>query len=440
MLCQNCRTPSDAKLNFCGRCGQRLRSSDPTVSAELLKLTSLRPAKEYELWRARRKLRRVALCCLLLLLASAVFLGVSDFHLVSAVVHPQRSAKPSPLPTRAPSPPHTPDGIAWFYDLHGQSDAVAIHIRYLPIPAPGKAYVAWLINPHRPDQLLPVGPLVPNNSGTVAFQSEQSASFNTQAQDLRLLYTRMIVTAENTAPATERDKSDTGHPQGQAVLQGLIERNSLDGIAQLFITAAYTPNQVALLPGLHSQLRELDRWIANMLDALRNNNAANVHTDLLRLLYITEGANGPDVVGLNLLAQSAVTSAGDGSGLLPSSSSCQVTQNTCGYLELIRMVLQNLFTQEALSKNAMQPLLTTLSTMEQLARTIQQQALKLINVTEIDTSTRYALLRLSTLGDALLYGTDRDGDGSVDPVPGEAAAAQLYAYMQQVGAIRLMAV
>jgi hypothetical protein len=439
VLCQNCRTLSDAKLNFCGRCGQRLRNSTPTVSAQLLKLASPTSTKKYELWRARRRLRRIAFCCLLLLLVGTVLLVVSNLHIVQVMVHAQRPTKSSPLPTPTLSPRHTPDGIVWFYDLHGQSDGVAIHIRYLPMPAAGKAYVVWLVNPHRPDQLLPVGPLMPNSSGTVAFWSEQLSSFNPQTQDLRLLYTRVIVTAEDAASFIGRDKSGTGRPQGQTVLQGLIDSSSLDGITQLFITATYTPNQTALLPGLHSQLRELGRWIANMLDALQQNNAGNVHTDLLRLLYIIEGANGPDVQGLNLLTQSAVTSAGDGFGLLSSSSNCQVTQNTCGYLELIRMVLQTLFTQSALSKGAMQTLLTTLATMEQLTRIIQQQALNLVNVSGIDTSTRHSLVRLSTLGDALLNGTDRDGDGSVDPVPGEAAAAQLYTYMQQVGAIRLVA-
>ena len=39
--------------------------------------------------------------------------------------------------------------------------------------------------------------------------------------------------------------------------------------------------------------------------------------------------------------------------------------------------------------------------------------------------------------DALLNGSDINGDGNIDAVPGEAANAQLYGYLQQLGAIQL---
>jgi hypothetical protein len=85
----------------------------------------------------------------------------------------------------------------------------------------------------------------------------------------------------------------------------------------------------------------------------------------------------------------------------------------------------------------MHNLLTTLTTVDQLLHVIQQQLLLLVNFSTLDAPTRSSLGRLSMLVDTLLSGSDRDGDGSIDPIPGEAAVAQLYGYMQQVGAIRL---
>jgi hypothetical protein len=76
-------------------------------------------------------------------------------------------------------------------------------------------------------------------------------------------------------------------------------------------------------------------------------------------------------------------------------------------------------------------------TTDQLLRVIHQQLLALVGFTTLDTPTLSAIGTLDTLIDTLLNGSDRDGNDSIDPVPGEAAVAQLYGYMQSVGAVRL---
>ena len=101
------------------------------------------------------------------------------------------------------------------------------------------------------------------------------------------------------------------------------------------------------------------------------------------------------------------------------------------------MTLQTLATQGAISKATMHNLLTTLTTIDQLMHLIEHQTLALIGFTTLDTPTLSAIGTLSTLIDTLLNGSDGDGDGSIDPVLGEAAVAQLYASMQLVGAVRL---
>jgi hypothetical protein len=220
-------------------------------------------------------------------------------------------------------------------------------------------------------------------------------------------------------------------------LQGHIDRAALHELSQLFVNASSTPGQVALLSGLRSQMHELERWITNMQDSAQTNGIASMQADLLRLIYVVEGANGPDVARLNIPALNNITHEGDGFGLLSSSSSCSVNQHPCGYLDAIRMTLQTLSAQNAISKAAMGDLLITMTTIDQLLRVIRNQLLALVGFTTLDTPTLSAMGTLSTLIDTLLNGSDHDGDGSIDPVPGEAAVAQLYGYMQLVGAVRL---
>ncbi|MGZ3611463.1 MAG: hypothetical protein ACXVBU_15520 [Ktedonobacteraceae bacterium] len=325
---------------------------------------------------------------------------------------------------------HAAEGLVWFYDLQGQGDGVVLRLSYLPTPPKGQVYVGWLIDALRPDHLLAIGPLWPDKSGNVLFSSEQIPGFNAKNLDLRLLFTQGIVTAENAASRFKR-------PTGPTLLQGHIDRAAVNGLSQLFVTAPSTPGQIALMSGLRSQMHELERWITNLQDSKQANGVTSMQVDLLRLIYVVEGANGPDVARLDIDALPNITHEGDGFGFLSSNLPCSVNQHTCGYLDAIRVTLQTLATQGAISKATMHDLLTTLTTIDQLIHIIQRQLLALVGFTTSDTPTLSAIGTLSTLIDTLLNGSDRNGDGRIDPISGEAAVAQLYAYVQLVGAIRL---
>ncbi len=256
-------------------------------------------------------------------------------------------------------------------------------------------------------------------------------SFNANAQNLRMMFTQVAVTLENAETTFRR-------PVGPMVMQGLLNQNALGDLDLLFTSDPSTPAQVALLPGFHQQMRELARWVTNMLDAQQRNDVVAIHVDQMRILYILEGAQGANVLSLNLAKQPGVVGAGDGFGLLPSGTDCQANQSSCGYLAAIRTIVERLSTQGVVTDLTRQNLLTTLKTLEALAYNIQQQALSLLGFTTLDAPTLQSLALCTTQIDAMLNGVDRDGDSSSDAVPGEAAAAQLYTYMQQVGAIKLM--
>ncbi len=319
----------------------------------------------------------------------------------------------------------------WFYNVHGQDDGVALHLSSLPKLASGTVYIVWLINPLRPDQFLAVGPVIPDSHGEALVQSDRLPAFNTQVQNLRQIFTHVAVTLEKVGVQWVR-------PTGSPLLQGALDQTAQTDMLPLFTRSPYTPKQIALMPGLQTQTRELARWLENMLNAQQHSDAGSIHTDLLRFIYLLEGSHGADVARLHLASQEGVTSIGDGVGLLSTSeANCQRDQHQCGYLDLIDATVQTLMTRHLVPQTSAQHVLTALATMHQLAQNIQQEANNLTTLSKLNTPILHALTTLEVQTDALLNGRDIDGDGSIDAIPGEAATAQLYEYIQQLGAIQL---
>ncbi len=426
MQCRNCRSVCDENANFCSRCGLRLKGVSTAVKAAEASPASVvgvpatpHPAliSPHRSW-WRRPATLVAVVIIGLLLLNGSFLALLSAHSVS-VGHAQRKA----VPTSHPS------GVAWFYDLHGRSDGFALHLSDLPSLPSRHVYAGWLLNAYRPDQLLATGPLTRNSDGSSNFLSEQSATFNVAQQDLRPLFTQVVVTREQSGKTLQ-------HPQGPTILSGSISQNAVNAITPLFVSAAYAPSQTALLTGLRTQVDELVRWVANLHDSQRTNDLVGMRADLLRMIYIIEGNHGADVQSLHVLSLSNIKNEGDGFGLLSEVAPCQL-QQSCGYLDSLRLTLQSLANRHYITPSVLQALLTMLMTMQQLTQQIQQQALTLVQHLALNTSTDKAINLLMMLSSALQQGRDLDGDGHIDFVPGEASAAQFFAYVQYVGSIPL---
>jgi len=414
--CPNCRMVCDANLNFCGRCGQRLRGTAPaqqTGAVPPLRVSSA----------AHRRLPFVVMLCVCIL--SVLFaIGAGTFASIRSL-----ATRSTPLPSVS-TLVTKPEGTAWFYDVRGQDDNIEMYLTALPQLKGGLVYVGWLVNPYRPDQVLAVGPIIPDHKGTALVQSDQMQGFNGQAENLRRIFPRVVVTLEKAGEQWQK-------PGNTILMQGNIDQTTSTTLSPLFVRSAYTPKQTSLLVGLHTQTRGIARWMANMTEAQQRNDVATVRADLLRLLYLLEGTHGPDVARLNVAAQQNIVSAGDGVGVLSANAACKQEQHTCGYLDMLRATVQTLMTQQRVPQAVAQKVLTTLTTMKQLAQHVQQVALDLVTLNKLDAATVQKLTTLAVGIDTLLNGSDHDGDGSIDPVPGEAATAQLYGYAQQLGAIRL---
>jgi len=423
LQCPNCRMVCDTSLNFCGRCGRRLRGASPSVQAELLAPPTPLPASVSVPQRSMslRFLVMLGICILSVLFGIGA--GTVAFTHLSGGANTVTRTKVSLLPSKL-------EGVAWFYSVRGQDDGVALRLHSLPKLRNGTVYVGWLINPFRPNQVVAIGSIVPDSRSQALLQSDSSSLFNAQAQNLRRVFTQVIVTSEKAGIQWQK-------PTGSPLLQGAIDQKTLTGITPLFIRSPYMPKQISLLSGLQIQTHQLAFWLANVLDSQQRNEVGNVHVDLLRLIYLLEGAHGVDVARLHIAFQKNVTNVGDGVGLFSTNVNCQHDAHVCGYLDLINATVQELMTRHLVAQASAQKVLTTLATIRQRAQSIRQAAVSLVTLTKLNASVLHTLTALEVQTDALLNGSDSDGDGSIDPVPGEAAIAQLYPYIQQIGAIRL---
>lgn len=373
--------------------------------------------------------RRVIGVTMALLICCMLFAGLFTFL---GHVYPRPLATPIQSRTLPSVLAHAPHGVLWFNDVYAQGDGVAMRLNNLPPLTTGHIYAGWLFNAYRPDLLFPLGSLTPDKNGMVFFDSSQLSAFNPSRQNLRLAFTRVAVTLE-AAPLS------LAHPLGPTVLQGMIPVRALDALTPLFVNTTYLPAKASLLVGMRSQMRELARWVANMLDSLSHSDSVAVQADLLRLVYVIEGSQGVDSVSLHVLTMPNIQNEGDGFGLLSTTPNCQTSQYSCGYFAAIRTELQALLALHTISTQDqdVQAALTALATAEQLTETLLQHVLSLVAAPSLDAATRASMLLLSTQSDTLLNGADHDGDGSIDPVPGEAAVAQLYTYLQALGAMKL---
>lgn len=435
LQCRNCRaTWDDASLNFCGRCGLRLHGAATPVPLESLPPTHTPApiiAKEEHTKHAAGKRRSRMMYGFLILLACCVLLaGLFTFFSGQVKARPLATQHSTTASVIAHAPPQ---GGVWFTDVYAQGDGVVMHLSNLPPLTKGHIYAGWLLNAYRPDLLFALGSMTPDKNGTVSFDSSQLPTFNLSRQNLRLAFTRVAVTLESSPTSLLPPQ----RPLGPMVLQGMMQIRALDALTPLYVSTTYLPGKSSLIAGMRSQLREVERWVANMLDSAPHGDNAAVQADLLRLVYVIEGSKGVDSLSLQVATMSNIQNEGDGFGLLATTPNCQPIQAGCGYFEAIRSVLQSLVAINAVSTQEVQQALTALTTAEQLTKTLLHHILQLVGAHTLDAATRSSLTLLGAQSDALLNGSDHDGDGSIDPVLGEASVAQLYTYLQMVGTIKL---
>ena len=320
----------------------------------------------------------------------------------------------TPEPTRPPpTPVPTPSevfGIAAISDDKAFSDRIDIDLINVPPAPPGLVYAGWLIG-NQGEFRLSVGLL------DVGLDSRASNSFTSPiGENLFALYDEFIMTLE---PLGDADSQ----PSADIRFSAAIPEGPQPALRALLVSASDAPGRVGYLPGLRMQA-EVVRSHVQLTDlALGPQDLVGVrrHAEhLINAIQGLHGANFGDVDG-----DGRALNPGDTYGLLSTSLGF-------GYIEAVAVHAQTAVeAPDATEEVKVHAEHTRIAAMNALtwAEQLNAKALELVQVQDIDAA-RALFEEMQPLADALLEGVDADGDGQVEPIPGEGTIFTSYQHAQ----------
>ncbi len=306
-------------------------------------------------------------------------------------------------------------GLVSFSDSQkgqGLTNTLQLKINGLGAPPKHLQYYAWIIDVAS-EKTLPLGVLV------------------TQGQNFALKFTdKTNLLAQGSQLEITQEQGNPMFPAGEVVLMGTLPPLALIHIRHLLVRFDTTPGKIGLLVGLRNQARVLNEQ-AQLLKSFSGKGQQKTLCAAQSIINVIEGTNGQNAQPLaDTCAAFNVTNVGDGFGLL------NPRDPNDGYIVLAA---------EHASLAAIQTDAT--NTIRLHAQHVQIATANIKKwVTTIDNDARQLIAQpgdttliseITTLADHTLNGVDRDDDGQVDPVTGEAGAITAYNEGQMMAQLAL---
>ena len=309
-------------------------------------------------------------------------------------------------------------GSLQFSDANARSDQVTLQLADIPPPPDNTVYQAWLLGSEAPT--LNLGQL------TVEGNAINHTFIDPEGRNLVGLYNRALITVE---PSTDTDPG----PAAEVIFSGEIPLPVMEHIRYILAASPETsdgpgtsPKGVGFALGALGQAALAQEHASFQQQAVNEANIPNLRFHAEHVINIIEGSNGPNFGDND--GNGLISNPGDGFGLLGDS----------GYLNQV-------VTQARLASQA-----------EGASDRVSLHA-DLIEIAGANATTMLVLLRDAELklrledttggavgglmadvvvgADRLINGQDANGDGQIDPRPGEGALQTMYAQAQLMAAI-----
>ncbi len=320
-----------------------------------------------------------------------------------------------PAPTEEPRPAEPPVaalgpqtvGYAFIRDDQARSDQVEISLAGLPANTGGDLHL-WLTGESDPLSLGSVQPAA--DTGAAAFIFSEPSGSNLLAQ-----YSGFLVTVETSG-------SSPTVPSGQVLIQDAIPAGALGPVRQLLVASDDAPERQALAVGLIRMSEELVRHAkaVNGGAVLGDFDAMNRHIE--HMLALIQGEGGPDYRDFD--GDGHILDPGDGFGILNYANG--VTAQAQAALaapdgdENVKIHAGHLLILANNMHTWGEQVVDLVIRAHQATDSAEQQAL----ASEALTTSRH-----------LLDGIDVNGNGVIEPVPGEGGSFTLYFHSQYLATI-----
>ncbi|HXL35837.1 MAG TPA: serine/threonine-protein kinase [Ktedonobacteraceae bacterium] len=291
----------------------------------------------------------------------------------------------------------------------GLTDALNIVVHDLDMPPTGSEYAVWLINQDT-EAVVALGTLkVQNQTGSLTYSTNSNLLSPGDKFE--------ITQEQGTAVA----------PAGKVILTGTFPIKSFPHVGHLLINYPETPGKIGLLVGVLEQTRLLNIQATVLQNIAASQNTVAIGCEAQSILDIIEGKHGSHYRQLDkVCAFQNVTTTGDGFGLQGKKGYLTGSTNHAGYAISQPDATSSMHVHTALMD-------ASLSNINRWLTTIDQDAL-FLQTHPTDVSKVEEIVRLA---DYAYYGVDVNGDGQIDPVPGEAGAKTAFQQGQLIATLSL---
>jgi serine/threonine protein kinase len=319
--------------------------------------------------------------------------------------------------TPTPVNPNIPVGRMRFSDFSNPNDRISFTMPNLAQPGENMHYEAWLVSDDG-KTFHSVGKITPDTSG-----SGQLVFTDTAGENL-LQFGQLQITKE-------QDNFSGFQPAGEVVYSSVFPSQALVYVRNVEVAYADTPDSLALMQGLYYYSGSYittpingdevnDPAFVSIVKAYENQDEATIRKDTEMVINQIVGDASNQYKDYDQDGTKDVYSS-DGYGSLPNGDHAGYLQETATNLKAAADAPDSTPNIRDQSENIQ----ICIQNMEGWTNQILPLALKL-NETAYGPAMKPVIDELSTLGDALLNGVDKNNNGQIEPIEGECGAGKAY--------------
>jgi serine/threonine protein kinase len=377
---------------------------DPTPAKKITRPTKLR-----KYW------RQATLAGALIIFVGASFL----LNGISPIVNETPTTSPA-TNTAVESVPLSlgPTGVLHFQDGTAILDQATLTAQAMPAPPAGSHYEVWLVGGGERRSL---GVLLVDGNGRGILTFDKS-----QGENLLAVYNQVEIIIK---PDPDSDPNVLERVAYSYTLPG----DGLVYLRRLLVLFPTTPKQVALIQGLTTQAKLIDKTAREMLDHYENNDEAGTREKAESLFNLLVGAQNSEYKDWN--GDGQITDPGDGYGLL-------LNGDNLGYIQAVYSHADYAVNSAGASRNMIVNGENVKVCIQHLARwtpELRDRILTILNapsLSDMDAGVRDSV----TLADQMLNGIDVDGNEEIEPLSGGCGVLTAYEFAYHMADMPLLPV